>query len=661
MKKNVFINKKRFFLALFALASIFACFIARFVDWQIINYQYYAERAKNHNTYTIKTDTIRGEILDCNGVGLAVNCTAYRAIFDPIFVQKSKINDEIVNILNFLEKNEIPWINNFPIKFENGNFEFAENPKIKLNLLKKNAKVPINGTAKDCINSFVKKFKCSQFRDEEKLKICAIRYQMERASGPNSLVSPYIISDSIPSEKTPLIADYTNVFSGLKLENYYVRRYENSSIAPHIVGYTGPMSSEEYEKLPSKENYTIDDKIGKSGIESVCEKYLKGTCGEKVVQKGKTGTIIDSREKSPNIPGNTVFLTIDSELQKVVNDSLERSVKKAKELGVSDCKTAAAVVLNVKDFSILAASTYPSYDLNDFVENSDCYSNLLANPSKPLLNRAFNGTFAPGSIFKPLVALAALNAGVISENENINCSGSFNFYRGYRLKCMGHHGNINITTAIEKSCNVFFAELGKRLTGATAIKEMANRAGMGVKTGIELPETSGIIACKENREKTNQPWYESGSSQCAIGQHDNQITPLGLATYCATIANNGVRLNTHIIKKITDFSQKNTILEKGYEVVDNLQVSEENLKIVQNAMRKVVLSGTARSMKNEPIEFAAKTGTAEVNKASDHTTFIAYAPFEKPEIALAIVVANGKFGRVSMDVARDIFHHYFKI
>lgn len=364
-------------------------------------------------------------------------------------------------------------------------------------------------------------------------------------------------------------------------------------------------------------------------------------------------------EKESAQPGNSVFLTLSSKLQELANKSLKENVEKAHNSGASDCRSGAVVVLNVKDFSVLAASTYPGYDLTRFMEDKSYYSELAKDSAVPLLNRAFSGAYAPGSIFKPLVASAALESGKVDSEETVHCSGSYNYYSGYRLKCMGVHGSIKLINALAKSCNVYFAELGRRL-GAELLGDFAKRFGIGVKTGVEVGESKGILAGPEHCAEVGTKWYESGSSQMAIGQSDNMLTPIQLATYAATIANGGNRYKTHLVSKIMDYTRTKVIKEFAPEFVQNVGVSEENLKTVKAGMREVVLSGTARDFASYPIPVAAKTGTAQ-NAGSDHTTFICFAPYDDPQIAIAVVIANGKYGTVSKNVARDIMDSYFNL
>ena len=257
------------------------------------------------------------------------------------------------------------------------------------------------------------------------------------------------------------------------------------------------------------------------------------------------------------------------------------------------------------------------------------------------------------------MACAALQSGKIKPSETVHCGGSFNYYRGYSLRCMGVHGASNLLKALSKSCNVYFAELGRRL-GATLLAEYANKFGIGVKTGVEIGESKGVVAGPEHSTDVGSHWYESGSSQAAIGQSDNMITPVQLATYTATIANGGKRYKTHIVKKIMDYARSKIIKEDAPELMEDTGISEENLKAVKEGMREVALSGTARDFANYPIPIGAKTGTAQ-NSGSDHTTFICFAPYDDPQIAISVVIAHGKSGTLSKNVARDIMDAYFDL
>ena len=650
------INMKRYVILLDSAAVVCGVFVTRLVDWQIINTEEYKVRANSSNIYFVKTDPVRGEILDRDGVGLAVNDMGYKIVLDRLLIEKGTENDLILKVVRLLEALDNEWIDILPIGIDKNGFYFTQGHESQILSLKKTLNLGENASAEECIKKMCERYKIGDYSDADRRVVCSVKYNMEKSGGYYLKSMPYILCDSVSKDAVIIISERFKDLKGVRIQTSLIRKYINGEIAPHIVGYTGFMSGEEYEK--KKDSYPMDALIGKTGIEAVFEDELRGFGGKRMMQMSREGGVINVSEKEPAKSGNTVFLTLSSKLQEVANKSLKENVEKA-HLGASDCVSGATVVLNVKDFSVLAASTYPGYDLTRFMEDKSYYSELANDKAVPLLNRAFLGAYAPGSIYKPLVACAALDSGKITPDDTITCSGSFNYYSGYRLRCMGVHGAANLKLALSKSCNVYFAELGRRL-GADLLKEYANKFGIGVKTGIEVGESSGIVAGPEHSKAVGAHWYESGSSQAAIGQSDNMITPVQLATYVATIANNGVRYKTHLVNKITDYSRNKLIREIAPEVIENLNISEENLKAVQSSMREVALSGTARDFASYPIPIAAKTGTAQ-NSGSDHTTFICYAPYDDPQIAISVVIAHGKTGMASKNVARDIMNSYFNL
>lgn len=639
------------------MAFVFGMFIFRLVDWQIINSEYYKLRANSSNIYFVNTDPVRGEIVDRDGVGFAVNDTGYKVILDRLSIDKQEENAVILGAVKLLEELNCSWIDVLPIKLEGEEFYFENDKESQIESLKKFLKIPENSAANVCMERLVEKYKVYDFSKKDQRIICSVRFNMDKTSGYSARAVPYILSDSIDEKSVMILGEKSDVLKGIRIHTSIIRKYINSEIAPHIIGYVGSMSSEEYQK--HKKNYSMDALIGKTGIEGVFEEYLRGIGGKRMIQMSRDGGIMNVSEKEPAKPGNTIFLTISSKLQETAYNSLKKNVKSAHNAGARDCVSGAAVVLNVKDFSVLAAATYPSYDLAKFMEDKSYYSELAKDPAIPLLNRAFMGAYAPGSVYKPLVAAVALENGKIKLDEKIRCTGGYNYYRGYRLGCMGVHGDVPLRVATAKSCNVFFAELGRRI-GAELLGGYANKFGMGVKTGIEIGESEGIIAGPEHSKKVGSKWYESGSSQAAIGQSDNMITPIQLAAYTASIANGGYRYKTHLVDKIVNYERNEVIKKVDPELIEKVGVSEENLNIVKDCMREVAISGTARDFANYSIPIGAKTGTGQ-NSGSDHTTFICFAPFDDPQIAISVVIAHGKSGAFSKGVARDIMNEYFNL
>ena len=369
-----------------------------------------------------------------------------------------------------------------------------------------------------------------------------------------------------------------------------------------------------------------------------------------------------------------MYLTIDSRIQAVANYSLMKNVQAARAAGQravaaakqtnaeqqsllgEDCTAGAAVMLDLRDFSVIASASYPNYDLSRYYDD-DYADYLFGDSTAPLFNRAFNGAFSPGSSFKPCVALAALQEGIITPETSITCTGRYDYYKNDVVNCLSHHGAMTLHDAMAKSCNYFFAEVGRR-TGITTMYMYAEKLGLGVETGLEVDESAGVLAGRDSIT-----WYVGNTVQAAIGQSDNTFTPVQLATYAATIANNGVRYRTHLVRKIVNYERNKTVLFNDPdkpEVADRTGVSQLNIDRVKSAMRAVVTSGTAEAHAGRyPIAMGAKTGTAE-NAGSDHVTFVCFAPYDDPEIAIAVVLEHGAKGRFTQYVAMDMMDAYFK-
>lgn len=649
----------RYIFCLVLIVAVFSAYIARLVDWQIVNGEKYRERANRSSIYRNKTDALRGEIFDVNGVGFAENITGYKIMFDRFALDADKENQTILDLISLLNLKNEPFIDELPIKLTSDNqFEFVEDKEKEIKELKGKNRLNLNSysTANECMEKLAQKYDCENFEPKIKRDIVSVKYNMEVNGYYDSMASSYTFADEISPELLAIISERFQDNPGVRIGLSAKRQPVNSDLAPHIVGSVGKISEEQYEKLKEK-GYTREDVVGKSGIEAAMEEYLRGVAGEKKVEVARNGSVLHTPNAKEAKPGNTVFLTIDSRLQKVANESLAKAIQSA---GQHDCVAGGVVALSVKDFSILAAATYPSYDLAKLTEPG-YYSQLANNKANPLFNRAFQGAFAPGSVFKPLVACGALEEGVLTTEDKIKCAGIYHYPgHNFTTKCLGVHGNADLNYAMAKSCNVYFSEAGRRL-GIENMNLYAKRFGLGVKTGIELTETAGVLAGPEYSRSIGSRWSDLVTIKAAIGQSDNQFSPLQLATYVATIASGGNRYRPHLVRKITDYRRENIVMENNPdapELVETTGVSEENLNMVKTAMRQVVLSGTATNFNGYPVPVAAKTGTAQ-NSGSDHTTFICFAPYEKPEIAIGVVVEHGVKGMVSKIVAKDIMDAYF--
>lgn len=651
--------------------AFFAIFTARLVDWQLIHGSEYSELAKRSTSYTVKTDATRGEILDKNGSGLVVNTTRYKIVIDKLYVNEDTLDANLLSLINLMDLSGDKWEDTLPIALLGSAFSYKNNADDEISefLSEDFLNLDENTTAQDCFNSLVKRYEIDERLSlKEQRNLVSVHYNMELTGYSNS--NPYIFAKDIKRSTVSTVSENTQGVSGIDVQTYLVRTAQDACLAPHILGALGSITEEEYDDLKDGEKtYSLTDNVGKFGIELAFENQLKGEGGMKIIKRNSDGTIVDTVETIDSKPGNTVYLTLDKKLQKTAVKSLAENVKAAKAQGVAekqalgksglgeDCETGAVVMLSVKDFSVLAAASYPTYDLNKYSEYGNYYVKLSENKNSPMYNRISVGSFACGSVYKPCVACAALEEKTISTDTEIFCKQEYDYYPSNVVHCMHYHGDLNLTGAIAQSCNYFFAETGRRL-GIETMYLYSEKFGLGEYTGIEIEESKGTLA---GRDSTS--WMPGNTVQAAIGQSDNAFTPLQLATYAATLANDGTRLKTHVVSKITDYERKNNVQDYSRPlVVDNCAVSQKNLDIVQKAMLEVTQNedGTAHSVFGDyKVKVAAKTGTAE-NAGSDHTTFICYAPYDKPEVAVAVVIEHGAKGRYSMQVAKDLLDGYFK-
>ena len=664
MNNNSFWKKyTRPFICLIIVLVFFTMFVVRLVDWQLVQGDYYREEVSTRANYVLTSDATRGEIVDINGEVIAANTTNYTVVLDKLYISSDmSINDVIVEMFGLLSHRNAEWIDNLPIIMTAGSYDFTEGSEYELEGLRSGdfLDLGVYSTAEEYINAFAKRYDAEDIEDKTlQRNIISVRYNME-VQGFDS-TTPYTFAEHLDEDTVAIISETSQNKPYMDIVTTYDRVCVDGTLMPHLLGNTGPLTAEEYEENSDK-GYAYNDIIGKYGIELAAEEYLKGHSGTKTVSKTSDGTVVSVVDVEPAKPGNTVYLTIDNRLQRVANESLAENIVAARlqqgdKLNGEDCTAGATVMLSVKDFSVLACASHPTFDLTRYSEGS-YYSTLLNDKALPLYDRALSGAFAPGSVVKPIVALAALEEGVVSEYTPIFCSQHYDYYPSNVVNCMFYHGRLDMGSAIMQSCNYYFADLGRQL-GIETMYLYFEKVGLGEYTGVEVGESKGTLA---GRDSTS--WTAGNTVQAAIGQSDNNFTPIQLATYCATIANNGVRYRTHMINKITTYDRSETVLyndpEKP-EVVEKLDVDSYNLSVVQNAMRNVVASdyGTAYySFLDFPLEVAAKTGTAE-NSGSDHCVFICYAPFDKPEVAVAVLLEHGAKGMYAMDVAKDLLNAYF--
>lgn len=648
--------------------------IIQLFNLQIINGESYREQSNTRLSRESTLEAARGNILDSSGNVLATSKMGFSLELYKTKIDDETLNKSILDLVNVLEEHGQSYVNSFPINIDP--FEFTIEGET-LASWKEKYELKEDATAEECFNYFKDKYKITNEDIGEIRKIISIRYEITTKGYSNT--KPLNIATDISSEVVSVISERSNDFPGINIVTEAIRSYTSGSLASHIIGYTGKINEDEYEA--NKDTYENDDIIGKTGIEYVFEKYLKGKNGVKQIDMAVDGTVTAEYVAEEATAGSDIVLTIDANLQRITENALKANMEKISSGGFSQAyqtKSGSVVVMNVKTGEVLSMVSYPDYEPQEFVGgiSQAKYDEYRVNQS--LFNRAISGAYAPGSTFKMITAIAGLESGVIDTSVKINDTGVYPKYTNpvcwYYTSFHRGHGYLNVSDAIKHSCNYFFYETGDRM-GIDTLAKYARYFGLGGKTGIELPsETAGTLASKETKkEKTGEDWYAGETLSAAIGQSYNNFSPLQMAKYVSMLANGGKNVDPTIIKTIrnADGSEvskeeiQNYSNEKLGITEDNtedLQINQANLDAVLEGMRSVTseTGGTAYSIfKDFNIEVGGKTGSAETSTGDVNAWFVGFAPFDDPEIAIVIMVENGGHGNYTAEVVRDIMAEYF--
>lgn len=660
--------------------AVFVVYELRLVQWQLVEGDKYEQLSLSSRTDTIEIEAARGEILDRDGTVLAGNRSSYNIVYDALDMDYDRRNATIIQVIDLLEERGETWRDRLPIVLaEDGTYQYKEDSESAIQTLQEALSLAEYATAEECMAELAQQYDCQGYSKEDMRNVASVRYSMTQDGF--SRTSPYVIAEDVSAETVGAISERSEEWPGIETRVAVTRYYgEDGALAPHVVGYTGVITDTQYQQAVEDgttydaENnisgYKWSDTMGRSGIEAAFEEELRGQRGEETIYTDSSGGVESTAVTTAPEEGHTVQTTLDSDLQRVANLSLEKNIQG--NIDARNCTSGAAVVLDVDTFGVLASSSYPTYDVNQLVESiagdGKYYNQLINDEDEPMVNLALNGVFTPGSVFKPVVALAALQEGQLSAATSVYCPGYYEL-ADLRLGCTCGGGNTwNVYGALAHSCNTFFSTVGYDL-GISTLDPYAEYFGLGTTTGVELGEATGIMSNpQEYRENHGVEWTDGVTSQTAIGQADNMFTPIQLAAMCATIANGGVRLQTHFLDKITDYTGE-TVLEE-YEPVElyDAGLSGDVLGVVQAGMQMVATEGTASNVfANYPVSIAAKTGTAETSSVPDtdpdytepNLSFICYAPADDPEIAVAVMIEQGNTGNYAKNVAKDILDQYF--
>lgn len=632
-------SKKELTVLSLLLVLVICFYTVRIYSVQVIGSSRYAD--ENDGAAAIRKAVLkapRGEILDCYGRQIAINRDGFNVVFNKAYVDDD-INDVILALIKEFRASGTEWIDALPMKRE-APYDFTEGESTD-KLIEKLG-LAHYATAENCFYAMIRKYDLGDYTQEERRDIMGVRYSMDLADF--SLSYPYTFAEDISTELMRRISESGFLLSGVSVEVVPFREYTDTSLAVNLIGSVGPIFAEDWEEYKEK-GYSYDDKVGKSGIEKWAEEYLRGTDGEITYRLDGQGHILSSEVTKEPVAGKTVMLTLDKTMQRKTQDALAQTVKEQRAKG-GTAVAGAAVAVRIDSGNILCAANYPTYDSATFSKN---YENLLKDPAKPLTNRAFQGVYPIGSTIKPAVAVAALENGHLKDGETVNCVMTYK-YNDFRISCMHYHGPMNLNRALAKSCNYFFFEMGRRV-GAITEADYFKQFGLGVVTGVEVDDSKGMLI---------EPKSDGGGDalQYAIGQL-NAFTPLQLANYAATLANGGTHYRAALVDKIVSYDIATVYDDVEPEVLNVVKISDKTLSAVKEGMLSVTEDGTGRAIfGNYPIKVGGKTGTSQVNGKADHSLFVAFAPFENPEIAISVVIENAGTS-ISGTVAKAMMDAYF--
>ena len=655
-------------------------------DAQMIHGAEYLARSQNSIAETQTVEAARGDILDRYGRVLVSNRVTYQVALNTDAMEKNR-NDILLALIRIARDAGVEWEDPLPITaqppfryttdtpFQYPTTDEEGNPTTSLTRLGRlavkmkwiddptadgaqGAPLP---TAEELLEKMRESFQL-ELEGADMRAVAGVLYELYYRSMVNSW-PPYVFAEGVDIDFISKVKEQG--LSGVEIEAATVRTY-NTEYAAHLLGRVGAIENwDAYKDLDldgdGTPDYEMDDTVGKEGAELAFESYLRGTAGVREVERNTSGKVVSEKWTTAPQPGDNVVLTIDIDLQKQVEDILSQAIP---QLASEDTEGAACVVMDVNRAEVLASASYPSYHLAtysaDLAENS-------ADPLKPFLNRAFQGVYAPGSTFKMVTAVAGLESGIIEPDTEIMDTGVYTYYqddgpqcwywRQYRRK----HGLVNVSEALEVSCNVFFFDVGRRV-GIQGLQEFAAKFGLGEPTGIELYEETGVMAGPEYTQSMGQTWYEGSTLSVAIGQESSQFTPLQLANYIATLVNGGTRYSAHLLKEVksSDFSQVLYTYEP--EVLDSIDIQPENLDAVKAGMLALTTGkgSLARYFQDLPVQVGAKTGSAQVNAETEsNAVFVCFAPYDDPQIAISLVVEKGGSGSTLASIAADILRYYF--
>ncbi len=661
-------DKKQLNRRLLALGSVFAlclvCYLVAMFDAQIIHGEEYLARSVRSNTTVEAVRTSRGIITDRNGKVMVSNRSVYTLELVPSLApeEDAALNAELLRLISLLKSQNVVWEDILPLTMDSPvTYTDAEGQKSELlaylveeDVLAEDDALPNSAT--QLLLTLRSFFGVEASLDAQTARrLVGLRYTLaitERDREPS-----FPLASDIDVTAISLIKD--GDYAPVRVGTSSVRKYHTIAAA-HILGRINRIYKEDWPSYKEK-GYAMDALVGIDGVELAFEDYLRGKDGKRIVTRNTEGKITGELYSVEPEPGATVALTIDLDLQEATEAALSEAVARMTAAdGVG--RRASAAVVAVDSGEVLTLASVPGYSLETFQQD---YKENYENPLQPFNNYAITGLYAPGSTFKPLTAIAALESGIITTDTTVNATGVYRYY-DLALKCWiygqngGSHGRVDVTEAINVSCNYFFYDVG-RMTGISTLARYAKAFGLGEPTGIELPENIGHMTTPDYVNSINgHRWMDGQTLTASIGQSYSSFTPLQLANYIATLANGGTRYNAHLLKTAKTYDGTELVAVYDEPPAETIPLQQENLDAVLEGMHRLTTTGSVSwYFKDCVVETGAKTGTAQTGSELENGVFVCFAPYDDPEIALAVVIEKAGSGSAVAPTVVEIVNAYF--
>ena len=671
---------KRAWILLAFVLSLLTLFFVRLYSMQVME----AEKHENNTPVYItrtRVRAVRGDILDANGNVLVTNRASYDLTFNHyVILNSGSPNQALLDLAKLCQTLDVEYTDHFPItttapftytladynatwqgyfqKYleSRGNLDSDISAPLLLQELRRQYQIP------------------ADWSEEDARLVIGLRYELSLRNGITNLPN-YVLLEDAPEQIRSAILELNT--PGLRVEASTVRQY-NTGYAAHILGYVGAMSSSQWETY-KEQGYAMDALVGQSGFELAFESYLHGTDGVRIDEVTKDGTVLRSYYEVEPKAGNNVEVTIDLLLQMAAEDALAKTIAGLRDPNVNtdekgsglDAEGGAVVAIDIKTGEVLVCASYPTYDLSQLFEN---YTEILNTQFAPLLNRALNVAYPPGSTYKMSMVVAGINNKYIDRNYQIYDRGVFTKYAGFAPECLvwtnngWTHADVNCVDSLRVSCNYFFYVLADMMN-ISEIDEVAKGLGLGELTGVELGEIAGYRSNPATKAllfagTDSAGWYPADQVLTGIGQAHNRFTPIQLAVYVSTLCNQGTRYRATFLNRVLASDYTNLVYEQQAEIMGTTYISDEAFAAYTKGMLEVTtaIGGTAYStFHNYPIKVGAKTGTAETDNGSANGAFVCYAPYDDPQIAIVVYGEKTGGGSRLATVAKAILDVYFGV